>query len=70
MEEVLATSSLPTSTTALPLASYVDILCSLLDIPVYKYATFQSPSTIQSIYQAISLWFNRGTGSKPEIQYI
>ena len=35
-EELLQSASIPASSMALPLGSYVDILCSLLDIPVYK----------------------------------
>lgn len=48
-EELLKEVSLPSPELNVDLNTYVDILCSLLDIPVYK-------SRIQSIHMLFSLF--------------
>ena len=35
-EELLLEATIPSSSMDMPLSSYVDVICSLLDIPVYK----------------------------------
>ncbi|KAL2649674.1 hypothetical protein R1flu_017802 [Riccia fluitans] len=49
MEKVLAEINLPTATLDVDVATFVDICCAILDIPVYK-------SRVESLHLMFSLY--------------